>query len=84
MSTKKLPKKKQVAEKATVDDWDNRTTIRLNESEAPKGFDGTLKGKYNLEVNAELIESGIGMYGEEKGKKYFRFAINSTKINTKK
>jgi len=59
---------------------DDRNRITLNEGQIPASFVGKLKGKYTLEVDVELVESGIGSYGERMGKKYHTFAINKTKL----
>lgn len=71
---KKLPKKPQVAEST---EYDDRPTLYANEKQVKFPEDPELKEKVTLEVDAELVAISLGDYGENKGKKEYRFRINS-------
>lgn len=84
MSTKKPPKKKK-AEKISspsTEKYDDRTRITIKEAELPKNFNPKLKDSVTLEITGEVVETGLGSYGEEMGKKYVTLAVQKRAIKS--
>jgi hypothetical protein len=74
---KKLPKKQKGLDAPT--EYDNRPTLYFGEEQLKFKEDPELKSKIKLDVTVEVVGVSIGEYGENKGKKEYRFRIDSVK-----
>jgi hypothetical protein len=75
---KKLPKKEKAAE-SLEERYDNRPTLYFGEDQLKFKEDPELKSKIELDVTVEVVGVSVGEYGENKGKKEYRFRIDSVK-----
>lgn len=83
MATKKGPKKKMVEAPQMMEKYDDRPTLYANENQVKFSEDPDLKQKVELTVEAELTSVSLMEYGDNKGKKEYRFRINNVKLKEK-
>lgn len=86
MSIKKPPRKKKAVKtegpSLIESKHDDRTRITIKEAELPKSFNTKLKESVTLEITGEVVETGLGSYGEDMGKKYVTLAVEKRAIKS--
>ena len=80
MSTKKGPKKAKPEKTREPLEYDNRPALYATEDQVKFTTPPDLKQKVTLEVEAEVSSLSLLEYGDNKGKKEYRFRIDKIKL----